>query len=45
MKEMIGSLGKAHVKDTCHFHINAKNFGKWAQFKDKFELLELVAPE
>jgi hypothetical protein len=44
MEEIIERMGKVHVKDTYHFHINAKTFGKWAAYKDKFDLLELVAP-
>ena len=40
MKSMILQTQKAHVKDTCHFHIDVETFGKWAEYKNRFDLLE-----
>jgi hypothetical protein len=42
MKEMIIETGKTHVKDTCHFHIDIETLGRWAKYKDRFDLLEEV---
>jgi len=42
MKKMILETQKTHVKDTCHFHIDAKTFGKWTKYKNKFDLFEQV---
>jgi len=43
MKKMIIETSKTHVKDTCHFHINAENLGKWAKYEDRFDSLETGA--
>jgi hypothetical protein len=40
--KMVMETSKTHVKDTCHFHIDAETLGKWAKYKDRFDLLEKV---